>query len=238
MYSIHNQNIVYRIFSLFLILHMFSDILHKGSWRLLRAESCALRERALALGSWDNRVSHLRQYVTFTTYFGVPDFPLHLGILLRFIALLGRSLLAYGSAVNILSSLKWFASILDPLSAKVCNAVLVSVTMKGLKAQFSRPLRQKLPFTADHLCKFYECLDLSNSKYLSCWCAMLLAFFGCFRLSNLVPVSKNRFDPLKQLKRDDIKFENNVVLIFYKWAKTNQNCNRVAWVPLCSLTDG
>ena len=188
---------------------MFSDILHKGSWRLLRAESCALRERAVALGSWDNRVSHLRQYVTFTTYFGVPDFPLHLGILLRFIALLGRSPLAYGSAVNILSSLKWFASILDPLSAKVCNAVLVSVTMKGLKAQLSRPLRQKLPFTAVHLCKFYECLDLSNSKYLSCWCAMLLAFFGCFRLSNLVPVSKNRFDPLKQLKRDDIKFENN-----------------------------
>ena len=91
LFAVNIENILYGIFSLFLILHMFSDILHKGSWRLLRAESCALRERALALGSWDNRVSHLRQYVTFTTYFGVPDFPLHLGILLRFIALLGRS---------------------------------------------------------------------------------------------------------------------------------------------------
>ena len=201
-------------------------------------ESCALRERAAALGSWGNRVSHLRQYVTFTTYFGVPDFPLHLGILLRFIALLGRGPLAYSSAVNILSSLKWFAAILDPLSEKVCSAVLVSITMKGLKAQLSRPVRQKLPFTTVHLINFYDYLDLSNTKLLACWCAMLLAFFGCFRLSNLVPVSKNRFDPLKQLKRDDIKFEKNIVLIFYKWAKTNQNCNRVSWVPICSVDDG
>ena len=175
--------------------------------------------------------------MSFTIYFGVPDFPFHLGIILRFIALLSRGPLAYKSAVNILSSLKWFAAILDPPSVKVCSAVLVSVTMKGLKAQLSRPVRQKLPFTTDHLCRFYDILDLSNVKQLSCWCAMLLAFFGCFRLSNLVPVSKNRFDPLKQLKRDDIKFQKNIVLIFYKWAKTNQNCSKVAWVPICSVSD-
>ena len=109
--------------------------------------------------------------------------------------------------------------------------------MKGLKAQLSRPVRQKLPFTVDHLCNFYEFLDLSNEKHLSCWCAMILAFFGCFRLSNLVPISKNKFDPLKQLKRDDIKFEKDVLLVYYKWSKTNQSCNRVSWVPICSVKD-
>ena len=66
---------------------------------------------------------------------------------------------------------------------------------------------------------------------------MLLAFFGCFRLSNLVPVSKGKFDPLKHLCRSDIIFEKDLVLIYYKWSKTNQNSSRVAWVPVCSVSD-
>ena len=200
-------------------------------------ESCALRLKGLADCSWSNRVSHLRSYLSFTTYYGVPDFPVHLGVILRFIALLGRSPLAYKYASNILSSIKWFASLLDPSSAQVFDAVLVSSSMKGLKAQLSRPVRQKLPFTIEHLCKFYNYLNLSNLKHLTCWCAMLLAFFGCFRLSNLVPFSKSKSDPLKHLKRNDIKFENDIMLVFYKWSKTNQNCNKVTWVLICKVSD-
>ena len=120
---------------------------------------------------------------------------------------------------------------------KVFECVLVTTSLKGLKAQLSRPVRQMLPFSIDHLCKFYLCLDFSEVSHLSCWCAMLLAFFGCFRLSNLVPGSKSKYDKFKQLSRDDIKFENDIVLIYYKWSKTNQNCNRVAWIPICRVKD-
>ena len=93
--------------------------------------------------------------------------------------------------------------------------------MKGLKAQLSRPVRQKLPFTMVHLCIFYKYLDLCNAKHLPCWCALLLAFFGCFRLSNLVPISKNKFDPLKQLKINDIKVDKDVLLVFLSRAKAS-----------------
>ena len=200
-------------------------------------ESCAIRERGRSQGTWTNKVSHLRQYIMFTVYFGVQDFPLHLGIILRFIASLGRSSLAHQYASNILSSIKWFAKILDPPSVKIFDSVLVSESLKGLKAQLSRPVRQKLPFTLEHLCLFYLSLDLNNVKHLSGWCAMLLAFFGCFRLSNLVPTSKGKFDSLKHLKRDDVKFEEDFVLIYYKWSKTNQNSSRVSWVPISSVSD-
>ena len=200
-------------------------------------ESCALRERGLAHGTWANRVSHLRTYIVFTTYYEVPDFPVHLGILLRFIAFLGRSPIASDYATSIISSVKWFSMLLDPPSAKVFDAVLVSVSLKGLRAQLSRPVHQKLPFTVAHLCTFYNYLDLSKPKYLACWCSMLFAFFGCFRLSNLVSMSKKLFDPLKHLIRDDIKFEKGVILVYYKWSKTNQNCNKVSWVPICPVND-
>ena len=218
-------------------MYFFSGLVHSGSWRRLKLENCALRERGLAHGTWANKVSHLRAYVAFTIYFGVQDFPVHLGVLLRFIALLGRGPFAFKSASNIIGSLRWFSSILHPQSVNNFDAVLVSISMKGLKAQLTRPVRQKLPFSVHHLDKFYRLLDLSDVKQLACWCAMLLAFFGCFRLSNLVPVSKSKFDPLKHLRRNDIRFEDNFVLIYYKWSKTNQNSSRVSWVPICAVSD-
>ena len=120
---------------------------------------------------------------------------------------------------------------------KSYDTVLVSSTIQGLKAQLSRPARQKLPFSVNHLEKFYNLLDLSDVKQLAGWCAMLLAFFGCFRLSNLVPPSKVKFDPCKHLKRNDICFDNEFVLVFYKWSKTNQNLNKVSWIPICAVSD-
>ena len=182
-------------------------------------------------------MSHLRSYVAFALHFGVQDFPVQLGVLLRFIALLGRGSHSSKSASNIISSIKWFASFQDPSSSKIFDAVLVSSALKGLKAQLSRPVKQKLPFTVSHMLKFYNYLDLTDAKNLSGWCAMLMAFFGCLRLSNLVPLSCNNFDPLKHLSRDDVSFEDNVMLVCYKWSKTNQNCEKVSMIPIYIVKD-
>ena len=215
----------------------FSGVVHKESWRRLQAESCVLRKRGLAHGTWANKISHLRAYTAFTCYYNVPDFPIQLGVLLRFIALLARGPYAYSSAANMLGSLKWFSVLLDPSSERTFEAALVSISMKGLKAQLSRPTHQKLPFAVPHLAEFYNFLNLNDPKQLAGWCAMLLAFFGCFRISNLVPAAKINFDPLKHLKRDDIRFTDKYVLVFYKWSKTNQNSGRVAWIPICPVSD-
>ena len=220
-----------------LIDFIFPGLVHRGSWRRLRTESCVLRQRGLASGTWANRISHLRSYVTFTTYYNVPDFPVQLRVLLRYIAILGRGSMAYNSVANILSSIKWFASVIDPPSTKIFDAVLVTVSMKGLKAQLSRPVRQKLPLCIEHLVKFYNSLDLSNMLHLSGWIAMLIAFFGCLRLSNLVPARCSKFDPLKQLTRADIRFKLDFVLLCYKWSKTNQNTSKVLWVPIIPASD-
>ena len=200
-------------------------------------ESCSLRERGLSHGTWANKVSHLKSYICFTTFFGVQDFPVQLGVLLRFIALLGRGSYSYKSATNIIGSLKSFASMLCPKEIQVFDSVLVSAALKGLKAQLSRPVHQKLPISVAHLTLFHGALDFTLTEHLACWCAMLLAFFGCLRLSNLVPSSANQFDPLKHLKRDDVRFERNLVLLFYKWAKTNQHASKVSWIPICPVSD-
>ena len=215
----------------------FSGLRNRGDWQRLKLESCAMRKRGLAEGTWSNKVSHLRQFLVFTTHFRVQDFPVQLGVLLRFIPFLGRDPISFQYASNVISSVKYFAALLDPSSVKVFDALLVAASLKGLKAQLSRPVRQKLPFSLDHLYKFNKILDMNDCKQLSCWCAMLLAFFGCFRLSNLVPSSKAKFDPLKHFKRNDIRFEGDLVLVYFKWSKTNQHSSKVSWVPIGSSSD-
>ena len=214
-----------------------SVLIHFQFWESLRQESGEQRRRGLSDGSWQNRVSHLRAFITFTSFFRVQDFPVQLTVILRFIAFLGRSSLAYGSASNVISSIKYFAAFLVPSSDKVFESILVSAALKGLKAQLSRPPRQKLPLSPAHLLRFYSALDFSDSKQLAAWCAMLLAFFACLRLSSIVPLSKNKFDSVKHLKVSDVIFDGDIVLIFYKFSKTNQHANKVFWIPIFSVQD-
>ena len=210
---------------------------HGHDWWRLRVESCALRERGLAKGTWANKVSHLQTFINFTTYYGVQDFPVQHGVLLRFLAFLGRGSHTYESASNIISSVKYFASVLDPPSTKAFETIQVKSSLQGLKVQLSRPVHQKLPVSVEHLVKFYNALDLTSSRHLACWCAMLLAFFGCLRLSNLVPSAHAKFDPLKHLKRDDIMLVDDMVLVFFKWSKTNQSARKVSWIPITPVPD-
>ena len=95
--------------------------------------------------------------------------------------------MAYNSMANIVSSVKWFASLLDPPSIAVFETVRVAVSLKGLWARLSRPVRQKLPFTIVHLCKLYSYFNLSDLKQLFCWCAMLIAFLGAFEFHTWCP---------------------------------------------------
>ena len=166
----------------------------------------------MADGTWANKTSHLRSYITFAVYFGVPDFPMTLKVLLRFIAFLSRGPHAYRSATNLLGSLKWFAAFIDPPAVQLFESAFVTASLKGLKAKLSRPPSQKLPITMDHMVKFYYILDFSDIKQLAAWCAMLLSFFGCLRLSNLVPGSRAKFNTSKHLSVSDIVFEKRLFL--------------------------
>ena len=52
-----------------------------------------------------------------------------------------------------------------------------------------------------------------------------------------MPHTVNSFDPLKHLRRDDVRFEDNIVIVYYKWSKTNQNSSKVSWIPICPVSD-
>ena len=42
---------------------------------------------------------------------------------------------------------------------------------------------------------------------------------------------------MKQLRVSDVKFHSGIVLVYYKYSKTNQNSSRVSWVPIYPVYD-
>ena len=98
-----------------LISVVLSGLRHRGSWQRLKFENHAIRKRGTTEGTWGNKISHLRQYLYFTHYFRVQDFPVQLGVLLRFIPFLGRDPISYSQASNVIPSLIFLLLFWTPL---------------------------------------------------------------------------------------------------------------------------
>ena len=110
------------------------------------------------------------------------------------------------------------------------NTVLQSIKRKLAKVPF-----QVLPITREILCAMYNYIDVNKPEDLALWCSFLVAFYCLFRKSNVAPQSFDKFDSNKGLSRKKLAYlsEENIVLIYNNWSKTNQFMNREVVIPLC-----
>ena len=116
----------------------------------------------------------------------------------------------------------------NPLSD---NWVLTSV-IKGIRRTLGVPPSPRLPITVPLLFRIRSRLNLNCSKHASFWAICLVAFFGLFRKSHLLPESEAKFDPRKMFTRSDFSFFEGQVHINVRWSKTIQLGQRTVTVPL------
>ena len=64
---------------------------------------------------------------------------------------------------------------------------------------------QKQPITPAMLLQLHDWLDMGNSADASFWAICLVAFYGVFRKSHLLPVLSSSFDLREQLSKADFK---------------------------------
>ena len=65
--------------------------------------------------------------------------------------------------------------------------------------------------------------------------AMLILFFSCMRVSNLVPSSTNTLKSIKYLKRADITFTTDAMILCLRWSKTLQNKDNLFMLPTADV---
>lgn len=163
-------------------------------------------------------------------YMGYTLVPIHPAHLLQYATFLARSLkpASISSHLNIIGILHKEFGLPNPL---LDNWPLKSL-LTGIKRAIGTPPNQKLPITSVILLRLHATLDFTKSFDSSFWAICLVAFYGLFRKSHLLPMSTQKFDPTKQLSKADIKFFTWGTLVTIRWSKTIQFRERVVEISL------
>lgn len=174
--------------------------------------------------------SHRNTYLRFCLYMGYPPVPVQPDHLLQYAAFLARTLKATSvrSYLNIVGLLHKEMGLPNPL---INNWPLKSL-LTGINRSKGLMRTQKQPITPAILRQLHSHLDLSKSFDASFWAICLVAFYGMFRKSHLLPTAARTFNPQKQLTKSDFTIHPWGTLVTIRWSKTIQFRERVVEIPL------
>ena len=177
-----------------------------------------------------NVVSQIRQWVYFCTYFEVTILPASSADLSIFLELMAKTC-GYGHLKNVLSGIKYFHYTTG--HEFPTDSVWLDDTLQGLKRRLKGTPKQVLPINPVILRRMFDHVNLNSNSDLAMWVGCLLAFFTLFRKANLCPRTQ-QFDPATVLTRSDIVIdeEDQCVLVFVNFSKTNQYCQRQHCIPI------
>ena len=177
-----------------------------------------------------NVLSQIRQWVFFCIYFGVPILPAFEVDLCIFLELMSRTS-GYGHIKNVLGGVRYLHHTLGHKFPS--DSVRLEDTLQGLKRKLKGTPKQVLPVDPIILRRMHKFVNTKKTSDLAVWCGFLVAFYTLFRKANVCP-KELTFDPETVLTRGDVIIdeENERVLIFVNFSKTNQFQKRCHVIPI------
>ena len=184
-----------------------------------------------AKNSARNVVSHIRQWLYFSLYFGLPPLPAKEENLMAFSELMSHSA-SYEHIRSVISSIEFLHKNLS-LNFPVDSFQLM-ITFQSLKRKLAKAPNQAMPITPEHLVKMYEFVDVDKPQELAVWCAILVGFFGFLRKKSICPENTLDIDPIQMLTVRKVKLlpEQNVALLYVNFSKTIQFGQRDYVIPI------
>ncbi len=173
-------------------------------------------------------------YLHFCSFFHIPPLPATAHTLCVYMQFLSRKfrdpavIQSYVGGVKVLHI--WHGYDIQPFAH-----VSLTLMIRGIARNKRHVPHQSLPFTPHLLHQIHQRVDFHSPLEVTIWTAMLFGFFLMCRKSNLVPDAASRFDPAKQLTRQDVTSSGDRLLVRIKWSKTIQFGRRVHSVPLLSV---
>ena len=184
-----------------------------------------------ASGTKSNIRSHIRQFVLFCCKFKKTVVPADRDTLLAFFELFSV-LASYNHLKNVYSSLKFMHKAMN--APFIEDEFQLNTVLQSIKRKIARVPFQVLPITPKILSDLYNFIDVSKPFDLALWSSYLVAFYCLFRKANVVPKYMVQFDAHKELSRRKVCIleDEDVVLIYSNFSKTNQFMNRDSVIPL------
>ena len=193
-----------------------------GDLATLDREVEKIRGLAYADGTKANLNSQWKNYFTFCTTFNLQAIPATVTTLCRYIAYLCRSLKSYQSIKNYLHGVSVLHKHHDAPFVGLSN-YNIRLMLQSVRKNLGNTPLAKLPIELWMLSAFSQCLNLSVPKDAAFFSALLIAFFGFLRKSNVVPASAETFDPRRHLSRGNIICTPDSLTLCLQLTKTQQN---------------
>ena len=132
--------------------------------------------------------SHRDSYLRFFIFMGYNPIPASTFVISQYASFLARSFK--------FSSVKAYLGVISLLHKEFClpnplsDNWAVKSLLTGIKRVKGDSVKQTLPITIDILSRVHKSLNLKNSYDASFWAICLVAFFGFFCKSHLLPVAQ------------------------------------------------
>ena len=197
----------------------------------LRQDNWRTQSYYYAKASSRNVLSHIRQWLFFTVYFGLCILPASTEHLVLFAELMSLTA-GYDHIKAVIGSIGFLHKLFDlPFDR---DSFQLRLTLQSLKRRLARAPLQALPITVSHLKEMYKFIDVNDPENLAIWCSILVGFFGLLRKKNLVPEDLLDIDPTKILTVGNfvIDKKRGIALVYIPFSKTNQFGQQTLVIPL------
>ncbi len=202
--------------------------------QLLKQQLQASQKAAFAEGTYKNLQIQWKLYLEFCKDYQLQPVPVSVEVLCLYCQFLSNRMKASETVKNYVNGVKVLHLLLD-LPVGVFKSFEYHVTIRGIARLKQHQPKQAAPITVKMLKEMSKYVDKADPCHVVVWAAILVAFFGLLRKSNLVPDTADSFNPARQLCRGDIDIAPEFMLINIKWSKTNQFRDRNVQMPIKKL---
>ena len=192
--------------------------------------------KGLGDGTSHGLKTHVNTYVTFCTMFGLYLFTNTVDHFRRFVSHLTKTHSSIDSIKNYVSGAKNLFMIMGFQPPHIAGYIY-NLTVKGITRVKDHVVKRALPVTPELLADLFPHVDLTDTKQVVVWVALLVGFYSFFRKSNLVPDSAVKYDNKKQLGRANIYRWSFMYVLKVYWAKNVQFRERELTIPLVPNID-
>lgn len=102
----------------------------------------------------------------------------------------------------------------------------------GIRRHLGDAVCRKSPITPEHLLHLLSQLDISAPGDANIWAAALVMFFAMLRRGNVLPNSTQKFDMAQHLRRQDVQFTAQGLVLSIRATKTIQFRERELIIPI------
>lgn len=148
-----------------------------------------------------------------------------------YVEFLARSFRSADAIKNYVSGVRHMHKLLH-INCESLDGFELNLMLRALTITMLPPIKEQLLITPDILRRLVHCCDMLPGLGSTIKCALLFAWFGFLRQSNLAPKSATDFDPRRHTCRGDVLQSSPGLVVMLKWSKTNQAGKGLNLIPL------